>query len=140
MGLFALCALIMVVSGVRSYRGIGETSRLTSQRRASLGYVSGKLRASGGALSVSIRDEAGVRLLVIRDEVDGAAYETRVYYADGALREQFCEADLAFDPADGEEVAALPGFSFDRQGNLITLSALLSDGSTAETCVALRAL
>lgn len=138
-GLFAVCALLMVVVCIQSYRGMGDTTRLSSQERSALGYVSGKLRACGDAGAVSFRDEGGVRLLVIAEVLDGTVYETRIYHADGALREQFCDAALAFDPADGEQIAELPGFTFERRGPLITLRATLLDGSDAETDVALRA-
>jgi len=138
-GVFALCALMIVVSGVRSYRSMGSANLLGSQRRTALGYVSGKLRALGDRDSVSIREEQGVRILVLTEEVDGAVYETRIFFGGGRLCEQFCEAGLEFDPESAEQIAELPGFSFERTGDLVTLSARLSDGTGAETCVALRA-
>jgi hypothetical protein len=112
---------------------------LTSQKRIALGYVSGKLRASGDRDAVSIREAEGVRLLVLSEDADGSTYETRIFFADGHLCEQFCEASLPFDPESGEEIASLPGFQFERSGGLVTLRALLTDGTEAVACVALRA-
>ena len=60
-GLFALCALMIIVSGVQSYRSMGNASHLVSEERIALGYVSGKLRASGDRGGVSIREERGVK-------------------------------------------------------------------------------
>ena len=138
-GLFALFAMAIVVSGIKAYRGMADGARLASQQRIALGYVSGKLRASGDRDSVSIREEAGVKLLVIAEESEGDRYETRIYYTDGSLREQFCAPDLPFDPEDGEPIASLPGFTFTRTGDLVTLTARLSGGGEAEASVALRA-
>ena len=138
-GLFALFALAIVVSGVRSYRSMADGARVASQQRQALGYVSGKLRASGDRDRVSVREEMGVKLLVIAEDADGDPYETRIYFSDGSLREQFCVPDLPFDPEDGEIIASLPGFSFERTGDLVALNAYLSGGGEAETFVALRA-
>ncbi len=138
-GLFALFALAVIVSAVQSYRSMGDVARLSSQQRVALGYVSGKLRASGGQDGVSIRDEQGVTLLIIEEDADGTSYETRIFYDDGSLCEQFCEGSLPFDPESGEPITSLPGFRFERDGNLITLRATLSDGTEADASVALRA-
>jgi len=138
-GLFALGALMIIVSGIQSYRGMGRANLLSSQERVALGYVSGKLRASGDRGGVSIREERGVKLLVLSEREGGVDYETRVFFAGGSLREQFCEAGLEFDPEYGEPVASLPGFSFERAGDLVQLKAVLSDGTEAGACVALRA-
>ncbi len=138
-GLFALFALAIVVSGVQSYRGMATSAQLSSEKRIALGYVSGKLRASGDRSAVTLRTQGGEALLVIAEDIDGERYETRIYYSDGSLREQFCEAGLPFSPEDGEAITALPGFRFERSGDLITLRAALSDGTEAVTSVALRA-
>ena len=138
-GVFALCALAIVASGIKSYRSMGSASRLGSQQRIALGYVSGKLRALGDRASVSVREEKGVKLLVLSEEEDGTAYETRIFHVDGHLCEQFCEAGLEFDPEGGDPIAFLPGFAFERTGALVTLAARLSDGAVAQTCGALRA-
>lgn len=138
-GLFTLLALTIVLAGVRSYRAMGDTSQLVTQERIALGYVSGKLRGSGNRNSVSFREEQGVRLLVIRDEADGESYETRIYAADGILREQFCDASVPFSPEDGEQIVALPDFTFYEEGARVVLRAHLSDGTVAVTSVALRA-
>ncbi len=138
-GVFALFALAIVVSGVRSYRGMGGASRLASQQRIALGYVSGKLRALGDRDSVTIREERGLKILVLAEEEAGTVYETRIFHDGASLREQFCEASLEFDPDGAEPIVELPGFSFERTGALITLSVRLNDGTQARTCVALRA-
>lgn len=138
-GVFALCALMIVVSGVNAYRSMGNANRLSSQQRIALGYVSGKLRAAGDTDSISIREEKGVRLLVLSEEADGTTYETRIFHDGDRLYEQFCEAELAFDPEGAETIASLPGFAFEQTGSLVTLSARLLSGAEAQTCVALRA-
>jgi hypothetical protein len=137
--LFMLFALVIVVSSIRAYRMMGSVNQLSSQQRVALGYVGGKLRASGDQGAVSIREEQGVKLLVLSEEADGEAYETRIYYDAGGLMEQFCQADLAFDPEGGDRIVSLPGFTFERSDNLVTLTAHLSDGTEAVDCVALRA-
>jgi len=137
--LYTLLALMIVVSSVRAYRMMGSVNRLSSEQRDALGYVGGKLRASGDQGAISIRDEQGRKLLVLSEEAGGEAYETRIYYDDGALMEQFCQADQAFDPESGDRIVSLPGFAFERSGSLITLTARLSDGTDAVSCVALRA-
>jgi hypothetical protein len=138
-GVFALCALMIVMSGIKSYRGMGQANLLASQQRIALGYVSGKLRALGDADGVLIREENGVKLLVLSEEADGTVYETRIFFNDGTLYEQFCEAELELDPEAAEPIAFLPGFQFERTGDLITLKARLLGGAEAETCVVLRA-
>jgi hypothetical protein len=138
-GLFALLALLIVATGIRAYRGMGDLSRQNGQARAALGYVSGKLRTAGDAQRVTLRAQQGIDLIVIEDQLDSDVYETRIFFVDGALKEQFCEAAMPFDPEDGQLIAALPALTFERRGDLIWLRAQLTQGRPIETCVALRA-
>lgn len=136
--LFALLSLLLMVYGVRAYRGIAEASDQSGGARTALSYLSNKVRTGDEAGMVTLSDQSGVRLLSIAQEIDGARYETRIYCQGGKLYEQFAFAGLEFDPADGEFLLDANVDISWAGDNLISLAVDLGGGETAHTSIALR--
>lgn len=126
-GMFALFALFLVVIGARVYKSVVTIGDSNAAMRTGFCYISNKVRLNGG--SVSLEEENGLQVLTLRNTLSGGEYETRIYYDDGVLWEQFVPAEMGFDPAGGEKIVALPAFSMadDGAGDLC-LSATTPDG------------
>lgn len=128
-GMFALFALFLVVIGARVYKNVVTTGDSNAAVRTGFCYISNKVRMYGGQGSVSLEEHEGCQVLTLRSLISDGEYETRIFYSDGVLWEQFAPAAIAFDPEDGEKIVALPAFSMadDGAGGLC-LSASAPDG------------
>ncbi|MEG2314676.1 MAG: DUF4860 domain-containing protein [Clostridia bacterium] len=106
-GLFALLSTTLTLISIRAYRNVDQASTRNSDEQIVLSYLLNKVHAYDAVGAVSIRTMDGVDLLCLRETADGTCYETRIYAADGMLREYFAEANEAFDPELGEPLCAL---------------------------------
>lgn len=128
-GMFALFALFLVVIGARVYKNVVTTGDSNAAVRTGFCYISNKVRMYGGEGSVSLEEQDGYQVLTLRSLISDGEYETRIYYDDGVLWEQFAPAAIAFDPQDGEKIVALPSFSMEDDGaGGLCLSAAAPDG------------
>lgn len=127
-GMFALFALFLVVIGARVYKSVVTIGDSNAAMRTGFCYISNKVRMNGGG-GVSLEEVDGLPVLTLRRVISGGEYETRIYYSDGVLWEQFVPAATGFDPKNGEKIVALPGFSMEDDGaGDLCLSATTPDG------------
>ena len=115
LGIFALFATVMVVLGVRAYRGTVERTGVHSNERIAAAYVRGKLRAAdeAGGLRVEelegfVADEDGqsasvgqITTLAMAREMH---YVTRYYVYEGMIRRDYADENAVFEPAAGSEL------------------------------------
>lgn len=127
-GMFALFALFLVVIGARVYKSVVAIGDSNAAMRTGFCYISNKVRMNGDG-GVSLDEVDGLPVLTLRSLISGEEYETRIYYTDGVLWEQFMPAYAGFDPADGEKIVALPDFSMEDDGaGALCLRATAPDG------------
>lgn len=136
--LFAVCSLLLILTGAAGYRNISRKMDGDDQLRASLSYVANKVRAGDEAGGISLEKSGDTDVLAISAEYDGDGYVTCLYWYDGALMEQFLKEKDPFLPADGEKVTSLKQFSITRRGGVLTLSATADTGRQASMTVCLR--
>jgi len=141
--LFAGLSVALIAMGGQAYRSILNAANENAQRRASVGYVVGRVRAFDGLNAVHVErvtvDGQGIDALVLSETIDGEAYETRIYCADGKLREQFVSADTVLECAeDGEQIAQLAGFSVMQKPGMLVMQFVHPDAQTDTMHVALH--
>ncbi|MCI8360053.1 MAG: DUF4860 domain-containing protein [Clostridiales bacterium] len=107
-GMFTLVSLLLVLIGAQIYRGIVQRTEDRSNVRASLSYVANKVRSSPEA---SLENREGTAVLVLSEQQEGQRIETLIYCYEGKLRELYQLEGKAFIPENGEELAAVSGFS-----------------------------
>lgn len=108
---FALCVLLVLLTGAKVYRGLVRTGEERFRDRTALQYVATRVRQ---ARTVTLEDFQGCPALVMQETIDGESYVTRVYCHDGYLWELFSTSDAALSPEDGEKVLeAEVTFAFD---------------------------
>jgi len=141
--LFAGLSVSLIALGGQAYRSILNAADVHAQRRASIGYVIGRVHAfdNRGALRVEQMavDGQQIEVLILSEVIDGEVYETRIYCADGKLREQFVSADTALESAeDGESIARLKGFMVTLKPGLLDMHFIHPDGQTDTVYAALH--
>lgn len=114
---FALCILMVLLTGTRVYQRLLDNSELSFTGRTGVHYVSTRVRQ---AQSVSLTDFEGCSALDIPEVIDGEHYHTLVYWYEGYIRELYCEEGAALLPEDGEKVLASEPLSFSAEGSLVT--------------------
>ncbi|WP_195985208.1 DUF4860 domain-containing protein [Clostridium sp. D33t1_170424_F3] len=124
---FAAVLLLVLFTGANSYRRVAERGAGSYNRRLCAQYIATKVRHGDregavfvGGFSEPDRDD-GISTLYLRQEIEGATYDTRIYWYDGAVRELFAEADGAFEPQDGNEVLQASALKFFKEENILTV-------------------
>ena len=136
--LFAVLVLGVLLSGAGVCRRLTERDACSFDRRTALQYVATRVRNSDGAVTVD--DLAGPdSTLCIAEDIDGETYLTRLYCWDGTMRELFCREMDVFRPEDGEIITPVMEMRFTKEGGLINVFAVASDGSEAELSLFIRA-
>lgn len=130
---FAGISVALIALGGQAYRAILASADENAQRRASVGYVLGRIHAFDAQDSVRVErmmlDGEALDVLILGEDIEGEQYETRIYCAKGLLREQFVSADIGLEAADdGEVIAALAQFEAEQKEGLIQLRFTHPDG------------
>lgn len=136
--LFALSSLLLTLFGANVYKGISSDGGGNYALGTSLSYVAGKVRGADAAGGISVGKFDGNDALLLTQDVDGTAYQTAIYYYDGALRELFAEAGAGFSARDGAAITALAGFGIAEEDGLLRLTATDNEGKSRELLLALR--
>lgn len=136
--LFAVMALLVLSSGIRTYRGIEESMQSHYDQRTALSYIASKVRHYDAAGSVSVGDFGGENALCLREEIDGYEFCTWIYEYDGQIYELFTEPECELTPDCGEAILSADSLEFEREGDLIYVQCTGVDGAKAELCLALR--
>lgn len=113
---FALCVLLVLLTGANLYRSLVEEGEEGYLRRTALQYLTTRIRQ---AESVEIGTFEGCDALILREE---AGAVTRVYCFDGWLRELYAVPEARVSPGDGEILLEAESLSVTREDRLLTLT------------------
>ena len=116
---FALCVLLVLLSGAKVYRGLVARGEESFATRTAARYMTMRVRQ---AESVEIASFEGCEALVIPEEVGEATYLTYVYVYDGYVRELYCAENAALLPADGEKVLPADSLHLTLEEGLLNIS------------------
>lgn len=123
--LFAVCVLLVLLSGADVYRRLTETGEARYARRTAVQYITTRVR-QGQATEVG--SFGGNDALIFRETVNGKHYLTRVYCHEGSLRELFTPETGDFSPAEGEILLPVEELALSVEGNLLTARITLPGG------------
>lgn len=119
LAVFALCLLLVLLTGADVYRGLVQQGEEAYLRRTALQYLTTRVRQ---AESVQIGDFDGCEALILEESADQETCTTRVYCYDGWLRELYCVPGAQVAPQDGQALLEAADLSVSQQGNLLTLT------------------
>lgn len=127
LGIFAVFSTVMVLLGVRAYKGTAERAVAHNDNRIASAYMRSMVRSNDGETKLRLEDIGGIRSVTLLHEYDDEAYVTRMYVYDGMLRELFTSADSEFEPDFGEPVCAAQEMVAELNGRLMTVKILNED-------------
>ena len=133
--LFAVCILMVLLTGADVYTRLVEDGEEAYARRTAAQYLTTRVRQGE---CVSTEDFGGCDALVFRETIGSRAYLTRVYCYDGAIRELFSAEGGDFSPEEGETVLEASKLSFSLDGALLQAEIAFPDGSTEQLTWYLR--
>lgn len=154
-GVFAVCVLLVLLTGAQRYRVQVERGQESWEGRTCLQYAATKVRHGDAAGAVDLALLAGPAeqppaadgngdvwwdALLLLEELDGQRYTTMVYCYDGYVRELFTGEGMEnFDPESGEAVMAAQAlrFAINDEG-LLKIQATDSGGDTHTLALCLR--
>ena len=116
--IFALCVLLVLLSGVKVYRQLVTRGEETFAARTAAQYVTMRVRQ---AERVSVTDFEGCEALTVSETIDGSVWLTRVYCYEGYLRELYCGENAALSPGDGEKILPVESLGFSLENDLLTV-------------------
>lgn len=116
---FAVCVLIVLLCGARSYNALVQRGEENFRQRTAAQYVATRVRQ---AENLTVTDFGGCDALTISEQIGGEVYLTRVYCCGGYLRELFCAADADLSPGDGEKIIEAGSLCLSVDGDLLTAS------------------
>ncbi len=120
--LFAVCTIIVTVSGLKVYLKIQKDTDLAYQSRTGASYVANRLRRTEGA--ISLKDN---HTLLLTEDENGTAYETYIYFSDNTLWESTVLSGS--EPINSEKIVEASDFSIQWiASDLLSFSITGADG------------
>lgn len=137
-GVFAVCLMVVLLTGADSYQGLTRRDQAASDGRTCAQYLATRVRQADVDQSVSVGEFGGGDALCFTQSIVGDDYVTRIYVYDGWLMELFCKADSNLEPEDGERVMAAQSLTAAEEDGLLRLSITPADGGAVELLLNLR--
>ena len=137
-GVFAVCILSVLLTGADVYQRLTLRDQHSYDQRTATQYLTTRVRQADRLGDVVIRDFEGSDALVFTESIEGAAYETLVYYHDGYLRELFVAAGGGFTPGDGEKVLPAKSLAIRQDGQLLAVDLVSPSGEVQTLRLYLR--
>lgn len=126
---FALCLLSVLLAGAGVYGNLTEDTSRNHALRTAQQYLATRLRQ---AEAVWTEDFGGAEALVFPETVEGTTYVTRIYCADGWLRELYTEKNGNYFPEAGEKLLEMDAMWVIIEDNLVTVAFSLPDGTSGQ--------
>ena len=133
-GVFAVCVLVVLLTGADAYRRLTRRDNAAYDRRTCVQYVATRVRQADTLDGVAVEDFGGTACLALRD----GDYVTRVYCYDGWLMELYCAGGSELDPEDGERVMAAQALDLSLEDGLLTIAATDAQGTESTLLLSLR--
>lgn len=137
-GIFAVCILLVLLTGAGAYERLVQREQKTYAERTVPQYITTKVRQADAQGAVSIGMLDGVEVLELRERLQEENYITRIYCYDGWLRELFSAESVSFQPEDGESILEAEQVDFLLQNSCLFVRVTDADGEKTELVLKLR--
>lgn len=115
--IFAFGALMAVILGSNTYKGIKEGVDSNFEFRTPLSYISTKVRQNDRVNSIQIIQKEGVDALVLESLDNGEICQTWIYEYQESLCEVYLEKGTPFQLGDGLVILPSNGLEFTMEDN-----------------------
>ena len=122
-GVFAVCILVVLLSGTSVYDRLTRRDEAVFDSRSAVQYLATRVHQAENADAVSLRiGEDGGAVLCIRQTYGDEMYETLLYCREGWLFELFEESGADVDTFAGEKILPVESLAGSFDNGLLTLS------------------
>ena len=115
---FALCLLLVLLTGASLYRRFVEEGEAAYARRTALQYLTTRVRQ---AENVQAGELEGCASLILQETLEGETYTTYVYCYEGWLRELYTVPGAKLPPGAGEALVEAEQFALLQEERLLTV-------------------
>lgn len=134
-GIFAVCVLMVLLTGANAYRRLTQRDQQAYLRRTCTQYIAARVRQADSLGCITVEPFGEGEALSL--EEDGG-YCTRVYCHEGWLMELYCARDAELEPQDGERLLEMQSLHFSLEDGLLTAIIGGADGSQDTLRLSLR--
>lgn len=128
-GVFAVCLMLVLLTGAGSYHRLTERDQAAYDRRTCIQYIATQVRQADCKDCISVEPFGEGQALMLGETIEGEAYVTRLYLWEGYLMELFSARSVTLYPEDGTRIMPVKevGFSLDAGKLFVTC---VDDGGT----------
>lgn len=117
--IFAVCVLIVLLTGAKAYRRLTARDQEAHQARICVQYLAQRVRQADRRDGIVLEEDfQGTQALLLDADQE---YVTRVYCYEGYLMELYCEAGAGLGPGDGERIMEAKSLEMDMTGDTIAM-------------------
>lgn len=118
--LFVFCSFFTIVKSADFYQSMMRRQAAEDQVQLPYLYLFTRLEQAEGNISLETVDNTDC--LVLNESVDGTAYQTWIYYQDGALKELLVKAGRQVSLDEGEVMAVSRPFRLRQDGSTLIVT------------------
>lgn len=130
LGLFIICAVLVLIMGIRVYRGITVQMNHNYDTRTAFAYITEKIQQADTAGSISVTSFGDGDALILEQTIDRESYTTYIYLHGDELCELLTKSAHKISPEAGQPLLPCTKFEIeqmDPQLYHVTLSAEAED-------------
>lgn len=132
---FAVCVLMVLLTGADAYRGLTERDNAAHAGRTCTQYLTQRVHQADAAGGIAVDSFGGADCLVLGA---GEEYVTRVYCWEGNLMELYSAPEDGLDPEDGESLFPIQGLELSLDDGRLTIELTGQDGRQEHIFLSLR--
>ncbi len=137
-GVFALCLLLLLLTGADVYGRLVDRGQSSHTRRTAVQYLATRVHQAEQP-AVTVEDFCGLDALALGETINGRGYVTLVYCYEGWLWELFAAEGGDFSPEDGQRLTEAEKLSLKLEDGLLSGTLHFADGTSEEIFLYLRA-
>lgn len=134
-GVFAVCVLVVLLTGADAYRRLTERDLTAYERRTCIQYIATRVRQADRLQNIKVESFGDGDALVLNADLE---YVTYVYVHEGWLMELYCWSEEPMTPGDGEKIMELSELSLTLEDGVLSVSAVDGDGEETSLILSLR--
>lgn len=134
--IFVICAFMVLLLQVQSYRSITSQSQQMEQTHTPLAYLHAKVRSSDKQNAIDVMTVDGVDALRIHDEANDAS--TYIYEYEGKLMELYVSEDVDVMLSAGTPMFDIQDFSVKKTGNQLKMQVQDNNAKTNKIVLSLK--
>lgn len=120
--LFVVTLLMALLVGTGVYRTLYDVRTDANETRLGLNLIANSVRANDAVDAVAVGSGPEGRSLVLVERLESGTYETRIYFFEGQIVEEYALADAAYTPEKATKIVASDLFDFAYENGLLTVS------------------